>query len=314
MPRTFISIAAVFFLILGSAFSVAQAEQKTFYWVSHGSPADPVWVYFLSGAQEWAKDTGNTVKTSFHSGDVASQQSAVRSAIASHADGIVTTNPAPRSMTKLVKAAHEAGIPIVNINTPAPKADFDAYVGTNNVKIGRMWAQYLVDHDLVEKGDFVWMPVEVPGATYAVQEKKGIVSVFKPLGIKWKVTDTSLDQSQIISNMTYYLTAHHKKIDAIIGLGDLVMGSVKRVFDRSGVEPGEIPVVGWGNTPTTAREVLNGYANAAASQEPAAISYMGLSIAAMEASGIRANFDIHTGSLYEEEGAQRFLKKHFDSN
>ena len=47
------------------------AEAKTFYWISHGSPADPVWTYFLAGANMWAKDTGQTVKTSFHNGDVA---------------------------------------------------------------------------------------------------------------------------------------------------------------------------------------------------------------------------------------------------
>ena len=37
---------------------------------------------------------------------------------------------------------------------------------------GRHWAQYLVDKGLVKKGDFVWMPVEVPGATYGVQEDR----------------------------------------------------------------------------------------------------------------------------------------------
>ena len=35
----------------------------------------------------------------------------------------------------------------------------------------------------MKSGDFVWMPVEVPGATYGVQEEEGIKSVFEPLGI-----------------------------------------------------------------------------------------------------------------------------------
>src|ERR1700710_1823413 len=46
----------------------AAAQAKTFYWISHGGPADPVWTYFLAGAKQWAKDTGNTVNTSFHNG------------------------------------------------------------------------------------------------------------------------------------------------------------------------------------------------------------------------------------------------------
>jgi len=33
------------------------AQAKTFYWISHGGPADPVWTYFLAGAKQWAADT-----------------------------------------------------------------------------------------------------------------------------------------------------------------------------------------------------------------------------------------------------------------
>ena len=112
-----------------------------------------------------------------------SQQEAVRAAIAAGADGITTTSPDPGSLVEIAKEANAAGIPIINFNTPDPTASFDAYVGGDNVAFGRGWAQYLVDKGLVKSGDFVWMPVEVPGATYGVQEEEGIKSVFEPLGI-----------------------------------------------------------------------------------------------------------------------------------
>src|SRR5438067_13881225 len=83
----------------------AAAEAKTFYWISHGSPADPVWTYFLAGANQWAKDTKNSVKTSFHHGDVPSQQEAVRTAVAAKADGIVTTSRDARSLVQVGKEA-----------------------------------------------------------------------------------------------------------------------------------------------------------------------------------------------------------------
>jgi simple sugar transport system substrate-binding protein len=294
-------------LMVGAALAVALpalAEAKTFYWISHGGPADPVWTYFLEGANQWAEDTGNTVNTSFHSGDVPSQQEAVRSAIAAGADGIVTTSPDPGSMVEIVDEAHAAGIPVININTPDPTVDFDAYVGMDLVVAGRQWAQYLVDKGLVKEGDFVWMPVEVPGATYGVQEEEGIRSVFEPLGITWEVTDNTLDQAEAITRMSDYLTANRDKVKAIIGLGDLVTGSIKRVFDQVGVQPGEIPVVGWGNSLDTTQEVLQGYVNAATWQDPHATSYVGLSLANMASSGIPATFDILVGSLYEKDGAQ----------
>lgn len=282
---------------------VAQ-DKKVFYWISHGSPADPVWTYFLAGAEQWAADTGNEVRTSFHSGDVPSHQEAVRAAIAAGADGIVTSSPDPGSLVEVVAEARAADIPVININTPDDTVDFNAYVGGNNVVFGRNWAQYLVDKGLVKSGDFVWMPVEVPGATYGVQEEEGIASVFEPLGITWEVTDATLDQAEIITRMSDYLTANRDKISAIIGLGDLVTGSIKRVFDQVGVAAGEIPVVGWGNSLDTTQEVLTGYVNAAQWQDPQATSYVGLSLAAMAASGIPPGFDVITGALYEADTAQ----------
>ena len=286
------------------ALSASLASAKTFYWISHGSPADPVWTYFLAGAQQWSQDTGHEVNTSFHNGDVASHQEAVRAAIAAGADGIVTSSPDPGSLVQVAKEANEANIPIINMNTPDPIASFDAYVGGDLVTTGRQWAQYLVDKGHVKSGDFVWMPVEVPGATYGVQEEQGVASVFEPLGITWEVTDATLDQAEVISRMVDYMTANGDKIDAIIGLGDLVTGSIKRVFDQAGFAPGDIPVVGWGNSLDTTREVLSGYVNAAMWQDPLAISYMALSLASMAASGIPPGFDVITGALYEADKAQ----------
>jgi simple sugar transport system substrate-binding protein len=282
------------------------ADAKTYYWISHGSPADPVWTYFLQGAQQWANDTGNTVNTSFHSGDVPSHQEAVRAAVAAKADGIVSSNPDPGSLIQVVKEAKEAGIPIININTPDPTAGFDAYVGGDLIQVGKRWAQYLVDKGLVRAGDFVWMPVEVPGATYGVQEEEGAASVLKPLGVTWEVTDNTLDQAEVINRMTDYLTTNRQRVKAIIGLGDMVTGSIKRVFDQVGIQPGEIPVVGWGNSLDTSQAVLQGYVNAAMWQDPQATSYLGLSLAAMSSSGIPPGFNIITGALYEKDKAQLY--------
>ena len=66
---------------------------------------------FLQGAEQWAKDTGNEVRTSFHSGDVPSHQEAFRAAITAHAKGIVTSTPDPGSLTKVTAEAHAAGDP-----------------------------------------------------------------------------------------------------------------------------------------------------------------------------------------------------------
>src|SRR5436309_12093554 len=90
---------------------VAQGTKPIYYWISHGPPANPTWNYFLQGAEMWAQDTGADVRTSFHSGDVPSQQEAVRAAIAAHARAIVSSMPDPGSLTKVIGEAHAAKIP-----------------------------------------------------------------------------------------------------------------------------------------------------------------------------------------------------------
>ncbi len=196
-----------------------------------------------------------------------------------------------------------AGIPVINFNTSDSAVAFPAYVGNDLFTVGQRWAQYLVDNGHVEAGDFVWMPVEVPGASYGVEEKKGIASVFEPLGVTWEVTDATLDQAEVITRMSDYLLANRENISAIIGLGDMVTGSIQRVFDQVGVAPGEIPVVGWGNSLDTTKAVMDGYVNAAMWQDPQAQSYVALSLAAMMASGVPVGFDVTTGALYEADTA-----------
>ena len=318
MKRTLLSVAGSALLVAALPLAAAaQDEDRTFYWISHGSPADPVWTFFLDGANQWAADTGHTVNTSFHSNDAALQQEALAAAIAAEPDGIVTSSPDPGSLIELVDQAKAAGIPIVNINTPDPDADFDAYVGTVNKENGRLWAKYMLDNGFVEEGGFVWLPVEIPGATYETQATEGIKEIFDPLGIEVEVTDNTLDQAEIITRMSDYMTANRDRIDAIIGLGDLVTGSIQRVFDQVGAAPGDIPVVGWGNSQETAQEILDGYVNAAMWQEPQWTSYTALSLVNGAASGVpipltsttdeAPGFDIVIGFLYGPDDAQTYL-------
>src|SRR6201984_2566203 len=183
----------------------AQNAKPVYYWISHGSPTDPVWTYFLQGAEQWAKDTGNDVRTSFHSGDVPSHQEAFRAAITAHAKGIVTSTPDPGSLTKGTAEAHAAGIPVIILNTDDKASGRDAYVGGDNVAAGRRLAQYLIDHGFVKKGDFACTRVELPGATYQTLQPQGYDTVCKPLGITTDITETKLDQAEVITRMSDYL-------------------------------------------------------------------------------------------------------------
>lgn len=277
-----------------------------YYWVSHGAPNDQIWVLANQGAKQAGSDLGVSVHTSFHNNDVAAQKQAITSAIAAKAKGIVTTAPQPKVLANLVKQARDAGIPVVMTNSDDTSTGRLAYVGADLKKAGTMWAQHLVDQDMVSKGDTVWLPVEAAGASYQVLETSGIKSVFDPLNIKTKVFQTGGEPADIIKSMQNYINAHGQEIDAIIGLGDPVMSNIQRVFESVNWKPGKVPVVGWGNSTEAVKSVQNGYIDAALWQYPQSQGYQPIALLRMHNAGIGIGYDITTLSLYGKKNASKF--------
>ncbi len=108
--------------------------------------------------------------------------------------------------------------------------------------------------------------------------------------------------------MTNYLTANRDKIDGHDRPRRPRHRQRRSVSGtRSAWRPGEIPVVGWGNSLDTAQEILDGYVLAGMWQDPQMTSYLGLSLAAAASAGIPPGFDIMVGALYEKDTAQVYL-------
>ncbi|RWA98750.1 substrate-binding domain-containing protein [Mesorhizobium sp.] len=298
--------ATVFAGVALAAPALAQDAQKTFYLLSHGGPSDAFWIDWNAGATKACDQLKVTCKISFSGGDMAAQKEAFNSALAAKPDGIATTSAQPGLWTEEVKAAKAAGIPIVFFNTDDPATGRQAYVGADLRQAGVIWAKYLVDHKMVKQGDNVFLPVEVPGASYQQLETEGIASVFDPLGIKYDVVDCGTDPAGIIAKMTDYMVANNPP--AIIALGDSVAASIKRVLDGAGVPAGTIPVVGWGNSRETAEAVKAGFVNAAAWQFPSAQGFMPVALLGLAAAGEPIGYDIHTFSLYDASSVEPILK------
>jgi simple sugar transport system substrate-binding protein len=291
-------------LLAGSA--LAQDAKKTFYLLSHGGPSDAFWIDWNAGATKACAQLNVTCNISFSGGDMAVQKEAFNSAIAAKPDGIGTTSAQPGLWTAEVKAAKDAGIPIVFFNTDDTATGRQAYVGADLRQAGVTWAKFLVDNKLVKQGDKVFLPVEVPGASYQQLETEGIASVFDPLGIKYDVVDAGTDPAGIIAKMSDYMLANNPP--AIIALGDSVAAAVRKVFDNGGIKPGSIPVVGWGNSRDTAEAVRDGYVNAAAWQFPSAQGFMPVALLNLAASGEPIGYDIQTFSLYDKSSVEPILK------
>lgn len=288
--------ASALALIAGS---VSAQESKTFYLVSHGSESDPFWISWNAGAQATCAQLQVTCNISFSNGDSAVQKEAINAAIAAAPDGIAMTSAQAGLWTEEVRIAQENGLPVVFFNSDDPATGRDAYVGADLELAGATWAQYLVDNELVTAGDTVFLPVEVPGASYQQLETQGIASVFDPLGIKYDVVEAGTDPAGVIQKMTEYMIANDPKV--MIGLGDLVMANAERVLTEVNKAPGEVAVVGWGNSKETASAVENGYVVAALWQYPVDQGALPVVLLNSAANGNPIGYDIFTLQLYTKD-------------
>ncbi|MFQ6181052.1 substrate-binding domain-containing protein [Sinorhizobium meliloti] len=303
MKRILAAVALTFMVSSASA-----QEERTFYLISHGAESDPFWISWNAGAQSTCKQLRVTCNISFSNGDFAIQKEAFNAAIASAPDGIAVTSAQPGLWTQEVPLAQKNGIPVVFFNSDDPSTGRNAYVGADLKLAGSIWAQYLVDKGLVKAGDKVFLPVEVPGASYQQLETSGIAAVFDPLGIKYDVVDTGADPAGVIQRMSEYMIAND--VDAMIGLGDLVMSNAQRVMENVNMAPGDIPVVGWGNSRETAMAVKAGYVAAALWQYPVDQGSLPVFLLNSAASGNPIGYDISTLQLYDIDTVGPILEQY----
>jgi simple sugar transport system substrate-binding protein len=124
LSLTAIAAAALLALSACSGGGAPKTEQQnqggggagiTIAMVTHEPPGDTFWTKVQNGARQAAKDTGVTLK---YSADPESNKQAtlVQSAIDSKVNGIATTLANPEAMASSVKAAGDAGIPVVALN------------------------------------------------------------------------------------------------------------------------------------------------------------------------------------------------------
>lgn len=166
----------------------------------------------------------------------------------------------------------------------------------------------LVEHGLVKAGDKVFLPVEVPGASYQQLETRGIASVFDPLGIKYDVVEAGTDPAGVIQKMSEYMIANDPK--AIIGLGDLVMSSAEQVLKGVGKAAGDVAVVGWGNSKETASAVQDGFVAAALWQYPVDQGALPVVLLNSAAKGNPIGYDVFTLQLYTKDTVSGILAQY----
>jgi simple sugar transport system substrate-binding protein len=96
----------------------AQQSQYRFVVVTHGQASDPFWSVVKNGVDQAAKDMGVTVEYQAPGTfDMVAMAQLIDAAVASKPDGLVVSIPDANALGPHIKAAVDAGIPVISINS-----------------------------------------------------------------------------------------------------------------------------------------------------------------------------------------------------
>ena len=185
----------------------------TVAFITHETPGDTFWDKIKAGAQQAAKDTGVTLRYS-NDPDAGKQAQLIQSAVDSKVSGIATTLVTPEALAGGVKAATDAKIPVVGLNS-----------GIDQYKDLGALMYFGSDENLA--GSTAGQRIGQAGAKHplcVIQQAGSVALEARCAGVKSAVPGTEniqvngADDAAVVSTLQAKL-AQDKSIDYIVTLG-----------------------------------------------------------------------------------------------
>jgi D-xylose transport system substrate-binding protein len=195
-----------------------------------------------------AEKLGAEVLVQSANSDDARQMQDVEALISRNVDVLVIVPHNGEAMAKGVTAAKKAGIPVISYDRLVRDSDVDLYISFDNVRVGELQAQFLVDQFKGRKAKLI----RIYGSktdNNAVLFKRGQDKVLQPLIDKGELEvvfeDWALDwkpeNAKKIVNAA--ITSKGKGIDAILASNDGTAGGAVQALTEEGLA-GKILVTG----------------------------------------------------------------------
>ena len=222
MKRIILTLIAIVF-----ATSTAFAER--YVMVTHGEGNDPFWPVVQKGGEDAARAIGADFEYIYNpSADMADMASSIQAAAATSPDGMVISLPDPDSLGAAIKAAVDAGVPEITMNSGLESS---ASLGAL-MHVGQ--PEYLA-------GQSAGARAKAEGATKAlcmIQEAYNTALVDRCEGygesVPMEFTDTTSDPATIQTRATAALQSN-PDVDAILSVGPHVCDAVSKALDDLGM-------------------------------------------------------------------------------
>lgn len=195
---------------------------------------------------ERAEELGAEVIAQSADGDADNQLSQIENMLSQDIDVLVIIAANSDALVPVVEQANDQNVPVVAHDRLINNADIDAYVSFDNVGVGEMQAQYLIDN--MPEGKYFLLGGEQSDHT-AHMFREGQMNVLDPLieagdieivGDQWA---DNYSGDEALSHVENALTANDNDIDAIVAVNDSTAGGAVQALAAQNLD-GEVLVTG----------------------------------------------------------------------
>lgn len=193
-----------------------------------------------------AEELGADVLVQSANGDEAKQVSQIQNMISQDIDALVIIAINSDALTTVVDQAKAEGIPVLAYDRLVNGTDIDAYVSFDNVRVGEMQAEYLVEK--VPTGKYFLMGGS-PTDNNAKMFREGQMNIIQPLvdkgdievvGDQWA---KGWDANEALKIMENALTANKNDIDVVVASNDSTAGGAIQALEAQSLA-GKVAISG----------------------------------------------------------------------
>lgn len=205
------------------------------------------------------EELGGEVIMFYANGNEQLQNEQVETILSKGVDVLVIVPHNSKSAALAVKAAHDKGVKVISYDRMINDCELDLYVSFDNVKVGEMQAQYVLN--LVPKGNYLLIG-GAPTDQNSFMIRKGQMNILQPAIDKGDIKIISDQYAkewlpyQALKHTENALSTTNNKINAILTANDgLASGAIQSLTEKELVG---IPVSGMDAELTAIQRIIDG--------------------------------------------------------
>jgi simple sugar transport system substrate-binding protein len=236
--------------------------------VTHASPGDSFWDVVKSGAEQAGGDLGVDVRYA-NDPDPGEQSTLIDNAVADDTDGLVVSMASPEGLEAAIKAAVDAGVPVITINSGIDEWEpFGAitHVGQSETIAGEAAGEQLNAAGVSN----VICVIQEAGNTGLEERCAAAADTFDGDMENLQTDNTDLQASQA----TIESSLSDESIDGVLSLGGDMSGAVVRAVEAVGRD--DVTVGTFDINADVAKNLMEGKLLFAIDQQPYVQGYLGV--------------------------------------